>query len=96
MDFGQKSKNWRSRTTFIPMVFSELLQVLVMMMKLFLRKERSVTPLQAGRTFVMGQKLIVYQKAKRNVTLIKTVMVLCTIRDGQLIVKEYKYALARH
>ena len=78
------------------MVFSELLQVLVMTMKLFLRKERSVTPPQAGRTFVMGQKLIVYQKAKRNATLIKTVMALCTIRDGQLIVKEYKYALARH
>ena len=89
MDFGQKSKIWRSRPTFIPMVFSELLQVLVMMMKLFLRKERSVTPPQAGRTFVMGQKLIVYQKAKRNATLIKTVTVSCTIQAGHKNPKEY-------
>ena len=29
-------------------------------------------------TFVMGQKLIVYWKAKKNAILIQTVMVLCT------------------
>ena len=80
---------------------SEILQTFVIKKKLLHNQAKSaritITRIQDTLTFVMGQKLTVYWKVKRNAILIQTVLVLCTEVTGlDQCTRECMYAGQRH
>ena len=83
---------------------SKILQTFVIKKKLLHKKASGAKIMQILKkntwTFVMGQKLIVYWKAKKNAILIQTVMVLCfpveLVHRGDNITREWKYARQKH
>ena len=80
---------------------SEILQTFVIKKKLLHNQAKSaritIARIQNTITFVMGQKLTVYWKVKKNAILIQTVLVLCTEVTGMdHISREWLYAGQRH